>query len=490
MNRKRSRVGLWIVMAVLALMAMPFQSFAADAKISFSDPSLEVGSEVDVTMKFTCTSGETLGNIVVMLAYDANMLEFTNGSEYASGGAGAIRVASGVVGSEELTTTLGFRALQAGSTQITITSWEGYDADGQLLNVTHQGSSSITISGGETNYSSDASLKSLEIAPGTLNPAFSPEIENYTATVGLDTERLVVSAVRSSDKATVELEGTELSADENTVVCRVTAEDGSTVRNYTILVSKVEGGETTGGENSGTNPGNVEVLAHIEAAKTPLKIGIMALPEGASVPAGMKESAITIGDARVQGWIPETEGEQPEYCIFYGVSQSGVEGFYCYDRTDKTLQRFFNYNTDEQQEELLAIAQQYNDLVDDYNLMKWIVVGAAALAVILFILLIITLVSSSRRKQGGRGRYQEMAESGMERPADRKLTHEERYMMGEEDEYDYLPEVAATAQDSVEDIERKLASDLAGAASEASGESKEVEDSANEDDFEFFDLDE
>jgi len=245
MNRKRSRVGLWIVMAVLALMAMPFQSFAADAKISFSDPSLEVWSEVDVTMKFTCTSGETLGNIVVMLAYDANMLEFTNGSEYASGGAGAIRVASGVVGSGELTTTLGFRALQAGSTQITITSWEGDDADGQLLNVTHQGSSSITISGGETNYSSDASLNSMEIAPGTLNPAFSPEIENYTATVGLDTERLVVSAVRSSDKATVELEGTELSADENTVVCRVTAEDGSTVRNYTILVSKVEGGETT-----------------------------------------------------------------------------------------------------------------------------------------------------------------------------------------------------------------------------------------------------
>lgn len=114
-----------LVLVCMMAVFVPFQSLAATARIAFSDPSGQVGSEISVTMKFTSTDGTVLGNTDVMLAYDANMLEFINETENASGGAGAIRVWTGLEGKTEMVTTLRFRALQAGTSQITISSWEG-----------------------------------------------------------------------------------------------------------------------------------------------------------------------------------------------------------------------------------------------------------------------------------------------------------------------------------------------------------------------------
>ncbi len=97
----------------------------------------------------------------------------------------------------------------------------------------------------------DTSLSSLQISPGTLSPAFSAEVDSYTASVSLDTEKLTVSAVPASDKATVALSGTDLQEGENTVTCTVTAEDG-TSHTYTILVNRVEGGESLAAEQEET----------------------------------------------------------------------------------------------------------------------------------------------------------------------------------------------------------------------------------------------
>ena len=510
MNKNWKKICVRIVMVMMLVVAVPFCSFAASAKIAFSDPTGEVGGEVDVTMKFTCTSGDTLGNTDVMLSYDASMLEFISGEPNASGGSGAIRVTGGMAGKSELVTKLKFKALRAGSTKITITSWEGYDADGKMLNMEKQGNSAVTISGGNANYSTDAALKSLQISPGTLTPQFSPEVENYTTSVEAGTERLTVSAVPNSDKASVSLEGTELKDGENTVVCRVTAEDKTTVRNYTILVSRAGGDAAASGEAGEAFSSDLEILAQLEAARTPFKLGIAALPADAKVPAGMKESTITIGDTKVQGFTPKTAGGQPEYCVFYGVSGNGTEGYYRYDMTDKTIQRYFeSAGAQEENAELIDVAAKYNDLVDDYNLMKWIAVAGGAAAVIFLIILIAVLSARSGRNRGREDRYTEPGPKPKERrtPAvrGRKMTREERYMMGEEDEYeedadfkeeDYLPEEAAAAAEPVRGeeparevertLEEKLAREASAAASEPDMAKAAGEDA--EDDFEVFDL--
>ena len=62
-----------LVMACMIAVMMPAQmltAFAANAKITFSDPSATVGSQVKVNMKITSSSN--LANADVMLAYDSS----------------------------------------------------------------------------------------------------------------------------------------------------------------------------------------------------------------------------------------------------------------------------------------------------------------------------------------------------------------------------------------------------------------------------------
>ena len=164
---KKSMCRLLAVM--LMAMAFAFESFAANAKISFSDPSVKVGEEVKVTMKFTCTSGDVLGDTNVKLDDDATMLEFINETENVDGGTGKIRVRS-FPGVTEAVTELRFKALRAGTATITVASWDGYDNNGQRLNMEKQGTSTITVEGIATS-SSDATLQNLTVSPGEIGRA-------------------------------------------------------------------------------------------------------------------------------------------------------------------------------------------------------------------------------------------------------------------------------------------------------------------------------
>lgn len=453
---------------------LPFQSLAATARIAFSDPSATAGNEVSVTMKFTSTDGAVLGNTDVMLSYDAELLEYINETENASGGAGAIRVWTAPEGKTEMVTQLRFRTLKAGSTQIKVTDWEGYDNDGNSLTEVKQGSSSITIEALKTS-SDDAKLVSLQVSPGTLEPAFSPDVEAYTLTVGLDVEKLTVSANPNNEKASVAVEGAELQNETNTVVCKVTAEDGVTVKDYTITVTKAEGGETqeqpeTEGESEALK--ELEVLAELDVAAK--KIRIAAIPEGVEVPSYLKESSIAIGDVRVPGWTSSLE-EKPSYCVFYGMNENGDEDFYRYDLRDKTVQRFFQNEAGGAvtQQQYDAVVEEHDKMVDDYNRMMLV---AAALAVVCLVLLIVlAAVWRSKKALAEEAEFIEKKEKHEPKPArtvsSRKLSKEERYMMGVEDEYE---------EEDEEDNEEMSADYLP--------ETAEPEKEEEDDDFEFFDL--
>lgn len=445
-----SRLILVCVMAVL----VPFQSLAATARIAFSDPSGQVGSEVRVTMKFSSTDGAALGNTDVMLAYDATALEYINETENASGGNGAIRVWSAPMGSTEAVTELRFKALKAGETKITVSSWEGYDNDGQYLNVEKEGTSTVKIAALETS-SNDARLQSLQVYPGTLEPGFAPVTTSYTTSVGLDVEKLTIDAKAANDKATVTVEGgSDLQAGENTVVCKVTAEDGTTVQTYTITVNKVEGGATgegaEGGESSEateTTAPEPDVLAELDVLAK--KIRIVEVPADVTIPAGLKESSIQIGDAKVTGWINENQAK-PEYCVLYGMNENGDQNFYRYDLTDKTVQRYF-------QDELAAGTEAEGsdqnpemDFEAKYSRMKLIAMALGGVSAVLLIVVIV-LIAGRKRASEEAAFVEPKAERKPEKKAaarGRKLSKEERYMMGEEDEYveedpeEYMPETA------------------------------------------------
>ena len=90
------------------------------------------------------------------------------------------------------------------------------------------------------NKSNAKELSSLTVEQYKLEPDFSPDITEYSLTIGRDVENLVIEAEAEDENATVEITGNNgLLLGTNTVNVKVTAEDG-TVRTYKINVTKIE----------------------------------------------------------------------------------------------------------------------------------------------------------------------------------------------------------------------------------------------------------
>ena len=85
-------------------------------------------------------------------------------------------------GSSTLEYNLKFNTLAAGTSTIGIDTYEVYDEDGAAINVTHLGTSTVTVNSAE-QLSQDADLATLEVSPGTLRPS-DPSVTSYTTTVG------------------------------------------------------------------------------------------------------------------------------------------------------------------------------------------------------------------------------------------------------------------------------------------------------------------
>lgn len=311
-------------------------ALAAGVNISFSDPSAVVGNEVSVKMKVQGADGASISRVDVMLAYDTSMLEFNNGTS-SSGGAGAIRVseASDTADTTVMEFTLNFKALQAGSTSLTITTQEIYDTDNQLISLQNQGTAAIKISALESN-SNVAELKELIISPGTLSPAFSADVYEYHAAVGADITKVAVSAVPKEDsKAKVTITGNDqLVQGENKVVCQVTAEDGTTIKNYTILVTKGEGGETQ--ENPEIpSAGDLKVMIQGEEYYIASSLNESSLPEGFEKSSYDYEGQeISIG-----------KGLEKNLILCYLINSSNEGAYYIFDENTKTFTPYVQLET-------------------------------------------------------------------------------------------------------------------------------------------------
>lgn len=258
MNRRVRNILAGVMAACALAVSAPaggILSYAASARISFSDPSVTVGQEFNVTVRITSQDGN-LGASDVMLSYDPAGIEFISGNN-ASGGAGSVRLVETMSSNAttEFTHTLKFKALQAGTTTISVGNYEIYDVDAQAVNVTKTGSSAVTVNAPAT-YSSEAALSSLKVSPGQLTPPFSPDVTAYSVNVGSDVSKLAVSAAPKDGKAKVVVNGdSNLQTGANTVVCKVTAEDGQTTRSYTLTVHKSESGEAPA-ESMAEEPGD------------------------------------------------------------------------------------------------------------------------------------------------------------------------------------------------------------------------------------------
>lgn len=330
MNRRLRQLLTSFIVACGIAVTMPFQmltAFAGSAKISFSDPSASVGQEFNVSVKITASEGD-LGSADVMLSYDPSYIEFVSGNN-ANGGAGSVRL----VGSMDSDTTtvfsynLKFKALQAGDSAISVASYEVYDKDTQTVEVTKVGSSSVKVAA-PSSYSSEAGLSSLKVSPGTLNPAFSSDVTSYSVNVGADVSKIAVSASAKDDKAKVLVSGnSNLQMGANTVTCKVTAEDGQTVKSYQITVNKSDSAEAAA-EPAATQGA---VLGELKAEIDGTEYDVASSFDPAALPEGYTQGSCTFNGSEIMA------GTGNGVTLIYLQSADGNGGFYIYSEESGAL---------------------------------------------------------------------------------------------------------------------------------------------------------
>ena len=320
---------LAFALMVMLLPAGSMVSFAGSGKLSFSDPTVSVGDQVSVTMKIT--SDGALGSSDVMLQYDADALEFVSGTN-ANGGAGSVRVTGSAEAADQkvFSFTLKFNALKAGTSSITVTSQEVYDADSKAVTLDHVGSASVKINAAASS-SKDASLSSLEISPGTLKPAFSADVTEYTAAVSSDVTSITVSAPAKDGAAKVAISGNDdLQDEENTITCTVTAEDGETTKTYTIVVTKSDeaasSDEETTADSTETSGGVVGEEGNWTVADT---------FDDSELPSGF-----TATEIEYEGRTVKAATDDSGMTLLYMTDDTGKGDFFVYNSETGTLSAY------------------------------------------------------------------------------------------------------------------------------------------------------
>ena len=107
----------------------------------------------------------------------------------------------------------------------------------------------------------DATLKNLTVSQGTLTPAFNTVVTNYTVNVANSVETITLAAAANNGNAMVTDTGIKaLSVGSNTFVIRVTAENGTTQKSYTIVVIREDAASIVDGIRYNFSKSTAEVV--------------------------------------------------------------------------------------------------------------------------------------------------------------------------------------------------------------------------------------
>lgn len=366
-NKFRKIVGMFTMLIVFLMGSMILHA-EGTLRISGVPKSMNIGDT------FTITVSTPEGTALMSISYDASLLEYTGSSEGADclGGAGN-RTVNPIDGKA----TLSFKAIAAGSGTISLSSTLAGDAEGNDTTFSPT-SASFTIKnsvstpdpdntpGGNTTpaKSSDNSLKSLTISPGTLSPSFKYSTTKYTATVASNVTSVAVDAQVSNSKATVEsvTGNTDLKVGENTIKITVKAENG-TIAVYTITVTRSAGTAENPGETPKPpteEPEDKDIVIDGVSYIVSDKLPEQALPEE------FTKGSVTYNGKEVEAYSFPYQNLRLLY-LNPSESSSAASGFYFYNEEQK---QFFPYiNITVGQIYILVLPTSYNTgiLPDGYQ---------------------------------------------------------------------------------------------------------------------------
>ncbi len=334
-----------LIVAGSALNEKPCRAASADVVLSTDAASVTVGDNIFVYL--TVTSDTVFGAFEANLTYDDNLMEYTGTNSVVTGGNGFLKLSDMEAdGVKKRKYSLKFKALNVGVCQIDFSgNTMLYDDEiGDAMAVS-KNVLNININPAQT-ASNNANLKSLKISPSALTPSFDKNTLKYTAKVGNDTEKLVIDAVAEDSKSTVKISGNEsLKEGENKINVTVIAESGAVIE-YTIDVTKeVTPTEVTPTIEPTVTPGadhGVFDLVNLDGDVYAIysgKFQIVTPGSDVKIPEGYVKTQVTLSSIQIDAYVLAKDMEN-EFILIYAKNEYGDEGFYKYDRIEKTLQRF------------------------------------------------------------------------------------------------------------------------------------------------------
>ena len=168
----------------------------------------------------------------------------------------------------------------------------------------------------------DATLSSLVLSHGILNPVFSSDTYEYTAEVGHSTASLTVTPTAGFAYAAIQVNGIDtasgstsneipLEVGENTITIVVTAQDGTTTKTYTVTVGPYTVTFDSKGGSAVDPIENVEHGSRIDKPSIPAREGYIFAgwyKDGEFKEAWVFETDAVIEDITLYAkWAPRTD---------------------------------------------------------------------------------------------------------------------------------------------------------------------------------------
>lgn len=371
---------------------------AATGTFSISSTStVTKGNTFAVTIKAT---GSKIFYWQFYVSYDTAKLKLVNGSTTIQGEA-----KDATYGTSTITQTLSFRALNTGSAYVSVKRGDAaMNIDTNFNTVAYSQKQKTINVVPVVPKSSDNKLASLTIDETNLSPSFDGDVTKYTAELVPNTKEINIKATTSDSKAKVVGIGKiKVEDGNNEIKVVVTAENGST-KTYVIdaivkefdpiqvtvsgstynIVRKKEqydapvnfnetaimiGKESVlayTNEHIGDivglrdNKGNTELYLYnskndtysmydnITINNTNLYLKKLAGPS--LIPHDYDRTSVAINEKNIIAWHYKNDDD---YYLIYGVNTlNGDEGFYLYDDERGTIQRFYNDQVIDLEEEI------------------------------------------------------------------------------------------------------------------------------------------
>lgn len=342
-------------------------AFAADGRLMFSDPQTKVGENVSIDLVVQ-SQGNTIGDVSVTMNYSTDDLEFVSGDGFEADGSGTLTY-TGTGNSSELRSTVEFRALTAGETQLTVSDSTAVITTGEDLNLT-EGSSTITIAAADDGTTSvePTSGSATEPVGETTNIVVTVNGTNYNFSEAFTTSDIPAGYY----EANLTFEGEEH---------RFVANDAGVYLGYLVDDS-----------GAGTfflyDSDNSEFVPYVELnISDTTSIIPLAEPEGLTMPEGYQQVNLNLTgmDQQYSAWSnPETDRF---YLIYALNTRTGEKGLYQYDTEDGTYQSF-TLPSDTQEEATGSVfSGGLGDFVSEHALVIFVIA-----AVIIFLLLIFMII--------------------------------------------------------------------------------------------------